>query len=465
MNAHRLTQFAACASFSFAQALVLDVASAASDEAEATYIKTLSAPGAHGPALNNLAVLAVRKGDAEVATRYFEQAIASNDAHKAFYALNYSRFLQPRDKPRAAAAARIAVEAAPDSPIALRQLGETLWQANPKEMLPLAIELVGRGHTDIATEFAMRCLRSQKRPAEERRGWLILLASRLANEYSISKEVRDAMARDLASLSVDSEIGRGSQQLRAVIDAPPRQPTDVDWWASQTSIIDPNKKSGRAAIKDVLLAAGEAQLRNPTAAEQYFRAAIDLGEHGPDPDAFFRLVELYATSKATTQLNTNVTRGYQELMERYQGELFIEKSGAYRREDWPLIYRLHLALGMAYAQLGVWKSDMVFQNAIFQLSHAMSAAAEVNRKAEQEGRATRTALPAIAVRKLAEGYRATGQPDLAATALLSGAEALRAAGYARDSQDVTAAIDVKELRTFDAAARAKYEQLHRVQRQ
>ena len=114
---------------------------------------------------------------------------------------------------------------------------------------------------------------------------------------------------------------------------------------------------------------------------------------------------------------------------------------------------------MAYAQLRVWKSDTEFQNGIFQLSHAMHAAEEVNRKAEQEGRSARTALPAIAVRKLAEGYRATGRADLAAATLLTGAESLRSAGYAHDSQDVIASIGAEELRRFDVSARRRYEQL------
>ena len=410
-----------------------------------------AADSATGAQLNNLAVLAVRGGDAAAATKYFEQAIAANDEHKGFYALNYAKFLQPRDKQGAAAAARIAVAAAPDSRVALRQLGEALWQANPAEMLPLALQLVDQGRADIATEFALRCLRSQKRPATERRGWLILLASRLGTEYGLSQTVRDTMAADLATLAADSEVGRGSQQLRAVIAAPPQGRADIDWWAGQDTVAAPSRKSGREAMRDVLLAAGEDHVTQPGLAEKYFSAAVDLGDRGPDPDAFLRLVELHATANASAKLAA--------LMERYQWELFSEKAEAYARQDWALIYRLHVALGMTYAHLKVWRSSTEFQNAVFQLSHAMRAADELNRQAKGQGRLTRIAVPARAVRALADGYRATGSPERSAQTLLAGAVSLRDAGYVGDSREVVAAIGSNELKTIDAAGQRTYGQL------
>ena len=426
-------------------------------EAEKIYTDVVKADPKAGSALNNLAVLAVGKGDASAARQYFESAIASNDGHEALYALNYSKFLQTTDKPAAVKAARLAVQTAPDSATAKEHLGELLWQTNPAEMLPLANDLVSQGHSELATRFALRCLTSQSRPEAERRAWLILLASRLSREYAISEELRKSLAEDLAKLESDPMIGRGSQQLLAVIDTAPKSTADVSWWASQTSAPSPGSATGRAAMRDVLLAAGETLARqdmNP--AERYFMTAVDLGERGPDPDAFLRLVELYTSHDSSEQL-TSSKQHLAALMNRYQFEMFSEKSHAYGEGNWPLIYRMHVALGMTYAYLKTWSSAASYQNAIFQLSNAMTAAERSNR--DPRWRSTPLALPPVGVEKLAEGYLATGRNDLAVQARINGAAALNRIGHARDSTTVFRSIPAADVATLDPGSRKNYEDL------
>jgi tetratricopeptide (TPR) repeat protein len=418
-------------------------------QAEEIYVNVLKANPKQGAALNNLAVLAVEKGDSAAARNYFEQAIASDDGHKALYALNYSKYLQNTDKPAAIKAARVAAAAAPDSTVANEHLGNLLWQTNRAEMLPFANDLAERGHTELATRFALQCLTSQSRPAGERRAWLNLLAARLAKEYEISATVRESISRDLGKLQSDPEIGAGARQLRAAINAPPQSVKAIEWWQGESS--------SRAAMRDMLLAAGEFHSRrNADPAAQYFKLAIDLGEDGPDPDAFLRLVELYASSGADRQLAA-ATRSLAELMDRYQNAMFREKSAAYRKQDWRLIYRMHVALGMTYGHLKVWQSDVGYQNALFQLSSAMRAAERAN--AERRPGVSLLALPPVGIAKLAEGYVAIGREDLATKARIDGATALNKIGHAQDSAEAFRAIPASAVQRLDEASRTKYETL------
>jgi tetratricopeptide (TPR) repeat protein len=424
-------------------------------EAEQVYTQVVTDNPKSGLALNNLAVLSVEKGDAAAARQYFESAMASDDGHKAYYALNYSKFLQATDKPAALKAARLAVQAAPDSAIAKQHLGELLWQTNPAELLPLARDLVASGNSELATRFAMQCLASQGRPEAERRAWLILLASRLSREYAISEEFRQSLAQDLAQLESDPVIGLGSRQLRATIDAAPKSPAEVGWWNGQTSAPLPGSSAGRVAMREVLLAAGAAHARQDTErAERYFKTALELGDSGdPDPEAFMRLVELYASDGNAASGRARL----KALMDRYEFAMFTEKSRAYAQGNWPLIYRMHVALGMTYAYLKIWTSDTPYQNAIFQLSNAMKAAERAGQ--DPKWRATPLALPPVGVEKLAEGYLAIGRKDLAQKAMLDGAAVFNRMSRGRDSTRVLDGISATDVATLDTVQRARYEEL------
>lgn len=425
---------------------------AALQRAEAAYKLAATDAASRGPALHNLATLAAREGRDAEARQYFEQAIAADDTRKGFYALNYARYLQDRDPPAALRAARVAVTAAPDSELANVQLGALLWRHAPAQMLPLARDLARRGRTELATRFALQCLRSQSRPDAERIGWLTLLARRAADEYPIASDATRAQLRaDLANIEGDPVVGRGVAQLRAVLVAPPADRAGIDWWLAQREPQD-GERTGSEAMRLFLLAAGEARAgTDRMAAERYFERAIELGERGPDPEAFLRLVELYATSQAREPLA--------RLMERYQWELFSEKSEAYARGDWPLIYRMHIALGMTYAYLQVWTSSSPFQNAVFQLENAQRAAVQLNAQAERERSDTRVALPTRALKALADGYRAIGQATRVQRAVLDGAEQLRRVGQPADSVDALAILTPLDVQAMDAATRTRYQAL------
>lgn len=419
-------------------------------EAEHIYTEELKKDPKSGAVLNNLAVISVRKGDSDAARKYFEDAIASDDGHRALYALNYSKFLQASDPHAAIQPARLAVKEAPNSSAAKEHLGALLWQTNPAELIPFAHELVSQGESELATRFALQSLTSQNRPMAERRAWLILLATRLTREYAISDEARKSLGETLAKLESDPMVGKGAQQLRLVIDTPPRSSTEVGWWSNETSAPMPGTPAGRATMRDVLLAAGEFHSRQDMKrAEQYFMTAVTLGDRGPDPDAFLRLVELYASHDESRQLAA--------LMQRYELELFSGKSSAYAEGNWPLIFRMHVALGTTYAYLKIWTSQSPYQNAIFQLSNAMKAAERASK--DSRWKDTTLALPPRGVDMLAEGYLATGRKDLALQARIDGAAALDRVGHARDSAKVFRAIPSGDVATLNPESRVKYEDL------
>jgi hypothetical protein len=192
--------------------------------------------------------------------------------------------------------------------------------------------------------------------------------------------------------------------------------------------------------------------QQPEKAEPALRTAIELGDTGPDPEAFLRLVEHYVNQRREPQLR--------ELMQRYEYELFSEKGEAYRRNDWRLIHRMHLSLGMTYAYMKVWRSSSSpFQNATFQLENAAVAAKRFNETAQRTGRPERLAMPPAAVLKLAEAYEAEGQRDRATQLRLDEAQALSAAQRKGDSAEVFESIRTDDVKRLNANSQQAYKRL------
>ena len=415
--------------------------------AESAYQRQVQEGRQVGTALNNLAVLAVQTGKDAEAKSYFEQALSTNDSMKGSYAYNYSKFLESKDKAAAVQWARVAAQTTPNSDTANAHLASLLTETNPTEVLPLASSLLDKGHTDLANKLAMQSLSSGTRPVDEKKAWLILVCERVAREAGVSETVARDVAAELEALQADPDVGIGSTQLRNVLSKPPTG-AGVSWWRQQGDTLPGNTDSGAVAMRKLLLVLGEAHAtKDRGAAEAYYEAALELAPHGADPDAFLRLVELYADDPAKIEA----------LMRNYEFALFSEKSDAYQNKDWPLVYRLHIALGMTYASLGVWRSTSTYQNAVFQLSNAMTAATKAN---AEPGNKTRLALPPVAVDKLAQGYRTRGDANLAAKAQVDGAVALMDVGKTADSKVVFATISKESVAQLDSTARADYERLH-----
>lgn len=408
-------------------------------------------------ALNNLAALYASSGNDAQARAHYEQAIATKDPRRGYYALNYARYLESRDANKAIEMARLASQAAPQSNEARDYLGELLWRHRIGDMLPYAVDLVQRGHTQAASEWAIKCLNAGNRPTDERRAWLVLLARNAAT--TVRYQEPDSQLREtLAALRADADIGRGATELGEMLFTTRANAQSLSWWRD-TRAIASLQTTPRDTMRELLRATADSLLSDPDkgndrTAERYLMAAIEMGAHGPDPENFLRLVELYVNQDAHLEL----TRA----MERYENDLFSEKSWAYQQEDWQLIYRMHLALGMTYAHLNAWESSQQFRNALFQLDAAQKAADRLNRDAERKGKPERVALPPIAVAKLAEGYAKINRPELAFKTRVDGAANLQKVGFTRESAQLLEAIPADQLQRAAPTTRTQIERMKSV---
>jgi Tfp pilus assembly protein PilF len=433
---------------------------AAMAEAGHSYRRALSIDPRSGAALNNLAALTAAAGDDAKARELYTQAIELADARQGFYALNYARFLESRDPKAAIEAAKLAVRASPASAEAREFLGALYARTSSGDLLRYARTLLDEGYTKSAAQVALGSLSGPGRaPSEsDRTAALILLAAAITREPpdSLAAFDKTATASSLRSVTTDPEVGRGAQELLDMFDTSSLKRLELSWWWRKTDNIPSIQLSGRGSCRSLLRALGETYLySSKDQAQRYFKSAIELGDHGPDPEAFLRLVELYVNQGPAGEAELK------QLMDRYQFELFTEKGEAYRRGDWPLIYRLHLALGMTYAHLKIWQGGSEYQNAMFQLSAARNAAQRLNDAATREGRAERTVLPPVAVQKLAEAYAATGKPELGTKVKIDTASQYQKLERPADSAEVLKSVSSNELARIDATSRSKYEQLLR----
>lgn len=293
------------------------------------------------------------------------------------------------------------------------------------------------------------------RPSMQRDQLMVVVAMALARETTARPNGLDATtAKDvssrLAALSADAGVGPAAQQLQRVLFDPPGSASSVPWWRKTQPTVGTPAMSPMSALRDLTIALGvQHGARDRERAERWLRIGIEAGEHGPDPDAFLRLVELYT--------NTDQSNRLKPLMDQYQWELFSEKSGAYTRGDWPAIYRLHLALGMTYAEMRVWSSSTPFQNAVFQLSNASIAADQINKMPVPAGQQPRrVALPPAAALKLSEGYAATGQSYKALSIKLDSAVKLHEAQRVMESSDLLKTLPQAEVQKLNPADLNKY---------
>lgn len=421
------------------------------DRSQQAYRQALALrPGA--PAVfNNLGNLNATAGRDAEAEDWYRQAAGAGGERRGFYLANYARALDKRDPRQAFETARAALQASPvDEPLRA-YVGELAARAGTDdEFLQFLMDSARGGHTRLVTTLAASDLKGNPgRPAAARAAALMLLAQSIDKDMaSQAPAPAPALLADLASLPGDPGIAAGGRQLsRVAAPGPVPAAHELGWWnRERTRHLEPS----RAGVMRNLLTTIARQ--RPQQAEPALRTAIELGDTGPDPDAFLRLVEHYVNQRREPQLR--------ELMQRYEFELFSEKSVAYQRNDWRLIHRMHLSLGMTYAYMKVWtSSSSPFQNATFQLENAARAARQFNEQAKSGGRPDRLAMPAAAVLKLAEAYEAQGQRDRATQLRLDEAQALSAAQRKGDSAEVFESIRADDVKRLNANSQQAYKRL------
>jgi len=397
---------------------------AALERARAAYAEAAQLdPNSSAVAYNQSSVLAAL-GDEAGAQRELERALAlageRKDPKLALYQLRFAETVAKREPDRARAALEALLAAAPGEPRATALLEEIDLAHSPENLAARGARSLAAGDLAAAERSALALLAAERTPAEARHDALRLLAAAWARSGSALVAPRSkAASRALASQRDEAVAARAGELLAALAGAKGDFPT----WSSDSATSASLARSGRAIFRELLRALAQQWLRGPepraAEAERALLAAIPLGDHGPDPDAFLEATSLFA--------NAQRPEAIRELMGRYQYELFSEKSSAYARGDYALVHRMHLALGLTYAALGIWQSQSQFQNAFFQLDAAMMAARRFNERQPATSR-ERLAAPAIAVEKLAKAYDAHGDWQQGQRVRIEGSAALRAAG-------------------------------------
>lgn len=429
-------------------------------QARDAYLQALQRRPDAAAVFNNLAGLAVQAGDLATAGEWYRRAVESGGAPRGYYALNYARALEPADAARALTYARIAHEAAPDSAEARSTLGRLYSRAPTGDaFVRFVAGSVRDGHTAFASELALDHLAAVATEAApgQRAALLAVVAHALARDpVVLSQPPAPDLLQHLQRLEGDAAAGPGSRQLAGVLVDPPASPAALGWWNhDRVAVLD---RTRRAVLRDLLRVLGEQQAAaRPAMAERWLRLAVDLGDHGADPEAFLRLVDLLVAQRQERRLP--------ELMQRHEYELFSEKSEAYRRNDWMMVYRLHLALGTTYAYMKAWTSPSPFQNAVFQLENAARAATRFNEAAQRQNRRERLALPAPAALQLAEGYAALGQADRGTRLRIDAADELLKQRRTADGAELLRSVRPEEATRLDAAARQKLTRLEALVRE
>jgi hypothetical protein len=424
------------------------------DKARDNYTRALKLSPESGAIMSNLALLEASVGADAAARSMFEAAVRAKDDRRATYALNYARYLLDRDPAAARTYAWMAVKASPENKTAHDLLLDT-YKAGPRSDLVafLASELdAGRTTSVLATTLDTLAAPGATGGAGDQ---LITLAAAAiaADRVLLSAGPGEAAMGKLAKLAQDSDVRAGAAQLRLALTDPPGSLSALGWW------IDPAKTQLRSfptrksVMRGLLRGLGEQRAKsNPRASEQWLRLAIDAGDQGPDPEAFVRLVETYVNSGQRGRIN--------ELMGRYENQLFNEKGGAYMREDWPLIYRMHLALGTTYAYLGQWENNArPTQSASFQLENAKKAAERGNEMLKRQNLPPNLALPPPAAKQLADFYVSKGDSRKAVTLQLDVAKQLRDTARPNESKQVLTAINPSQLKGMGGETEAGFKTL------
>ena len=428
--------------------------SQAIERSKQAYFEALKVRPAAPAVFNNLGSLFTLTGDDRSADEWYSKAVAAADERRGYYALNYARVLENRNPPQALEYAQVALRASPANDEVRTYVGALAARTGDgSEFVRFLADSASKGHTKVVTSLALRELTNGDAGTRAAKSQVLgVLAFALARDQaSLAQQPQPELVEGLNRVVGDADTGVGAQQLATVLTTnPPISGSALRWWNKEpVQVLDRPRST---VMRELLVALGQQRtLKRPQDAERLFMAAIELGERGPDPDAFLRLVDLYVNNRQDGRL--------QDLMRRYEAELFSEKGDAYRRNDLRLAYRMHLALGMTYAYMNVWTSNSPFQNATFQLENAARAAERFNQQAKQGGTPDRLVMPPEAALRLSDAYAAKGERDRATQLRIDSADALATARRTADSVEVLQTIKKDDVARLNAPSREKYRAL------
>jgi hypothetical protein len=366
--------------------------------AAAAYEKVLADSPSHGPTLDNLVTVYQRLGEPEGAIPYLERALQSGAAMPRMKLQLGDLLLQGQRVEEARRLFEEALKTSPDDEAACRRLVLS-YELSPGDSG--AAELLRLGESWEATvppaaldafEAAMRIAWSADPPLAEEA--LVRWVRLLGRTSGLSEASLARLPAGWSSPAVDG--------LREWLKAPEVRP--ADWWRSEPA---------RSALAAVALGLGRDRLARgePAKAEAVWLLGRDLSDRS-DPaftDLQTELALLYFR-------NPQLDPGGDKFLDT-ENRLYNEKLTAMVRHDLASTQRLHTALGLIYAERGIWESAIRPRSALFQLDLALADAATRDR---DEG--TFQPLPWLRER-LADGYRALGRRRKAAPFYLEAARA------------------------------------------
>jgi hypothetical protein len=407
------------------------------EQAEAAYARAAALRPDSAAAAFNQGVLAQQRGDLETAlaafTRSVELARVQKDARLPAYQLKLAEAAAPSQPESALRALEEVLAAAPQDPRASTLFERIASARAPSALVARGARSLAAGDVAAAERAALTLLETPLLADAIRFDALRLLAAAWTVTGSQLLEARSGRAQAALALH---ELHACAGELAAAFTGSPKP---ANCWRADAQVSPALGRNGRTLFRELLRERARQLASAPEArsveAAALFEQAIPLGEHGPDPDAFLELTSLHAREGRPAKIH--------ELMERYGAELFSEKSYAYSRGDYALVHRMHLALGLSYAALGVWESDSFFQNAFFQLDAAMRSAERFNRSAPPG--TTQLAAPVAAVEALSDAHAERGRLDQAIRVRVEGAKALQRAGRVREERILVDNERLKQL--------------------
>lgn len=372
---------------------------AALHEAAAAYANVLADSPSHGPTIDNLVTVYQNLGEPENAVPYLERALQSDGATPRMKLELGDLLLQERRVDEARALFKEVLEALPGDEAACHRLVLSYELAPDGSGAAAALLRVGKSWEKTVPAAALDAFEAAMRTAwspdpllaEEA---LVLWVRLLGRTTGLSEA---SLARLPAGWSSPAVTG-----LREWLKAPESRP--ADWWRSEPA---------RSALGAATLGLGRDRLARgePARAEAVWIMGRDLADRS-EPAYTDLQTELALLYFRNPQLDP---RGDKFL--DVENRLYNEKLTAMVRHDLASTQRLHTALGLIYADRGIWESALRPRSALFQLDLALSDAAVRDR---DEG--TFQPLPWLR-KRLADGYSALGRRRKAAPVYLEAARA------------------------------------------
>jgi tetratricopeptide (TPR) repeat protein len=389
------------------------------------YARAIELEPTYGAAMNNLAQLLVRRGDAARAAALLKQAAALDDLRHLLYVDNYAAAAEKAGDLEAARKAYAEVAAVQQDNIAA-QLNSIRLLDDPWRIAEMLAKLASRGEATAAQSLALDLL-ARPFDARGKRALLGVVAGAMARLRVTPQqfETHPSVER-LGTLRGDAAIAEGIAEMRMLARGEAGL-SRYPWWRSA-----PDERFG-ALIR--AMGAGWAASGDNAKAEACYKLAVDYAG-GRDADAFVELADLYFGQKRIDDLDA-LARTYPAAARDFGAE-----------------YRFRIALGSMYANLERWGDDGQPTSAIFQLRQAQRAAADYNRELKW---GQKISNDPTTIELLATAYAKTNDRDRAVALRIDSAAAFAAEGRKTAANSVLGPLKADPSLVTDPSYRRRYD--------